>query len=55
MKGYITGVGSALLAWPLAENHPVLFLLVTVLLTVTILTFWTGLVRVDICGKKSDQ
>lgn len=52
MKGFITGVGSALLAWPLVEKHPSLFILVTALLSVAILAFWTGLVRVEICGKR---
>lgn len=47
MKGFLTGIASALLAFPLLENHPMLFVLATVLLTVIVLAFWTGLVRVE--------
>lgn len=55
MKGFITGVASTLLAMPLLPGHPVLFILATVLLAVIILPFWTGLVRVEVYGKKSHK
>jgi len=47
MKGYTTGVASVLMARPLMANHPVLFIVATVLLTMITLIFWTGLVRVE--------
>jgi len=46
-KGYIAGVVGVLMAMPLMANHPVLFIVATVLLTTIILAFWTGLVRVE--------
>ena len=47
MKCYMRGVASVLMAMPLIPNHPVLFMVAVVLLTTIILTFWTGLVRVE--------
>lgn len=47
MKGYITGAGSALVAMPLAAEHPALFVLVTVSVCVIVLAFWTGFMRVE--------
>lgn len=47
MKGYTTGVGSALLALLLMPGHPVFAIAVSALTTVVILAFWTGAVRIE--------
>lgn len=52
MKGYTTSVVSFLQAMPLLPNHPALFVAVTVLMTVVILAFWTGAVRLEFTSKK---
>jgi hypothetical protein len=45
-KGFIAGVVSAIIAAPLLPAHPLLFALITVLLVVTILVFWTGAISI---------
>lgn len=50
MKGYISCALGALLAWPLLENHPALFVVAMNLVAVVIVLFWTGCIRVGNSG-----
>jgi hypothetical protein len=45
MKGYTATVIAFLLSLPLYQSHPALMYLSMTLVTILILTFWTGVIR----------
>lgn len=46
MKGYATGIAVGLLMLIIVKSHPMLAVLIGVLLSVAIVTFWTKAVEV---------